>query len=282
MALFMRWFGEKDDELGCTLNGSFITSCTGQRGENATPFLHKAKGARLLWLSEVPQHDDLPMTVLKPFAEQQGASMSSRALHRAPENWRPMALAVLTSNFPAKLSERQQDDEGAERRLVPYFCKHKFVARPTLLTHRQADPLVNQRIAAGAFNAQLTAFFVALEPTLGDAVCPKNEVEPEPRQRPGAAAGSLRGRPEAPDRGLARRAHAAGHQRRGRLAGRGHQEAALGGPRHLRAGPGAAAHGHRHPRERHHEREQVPVPEARRGLAEAQVALGDPRRRTDL
>ena len=180
MALFMRWFGEKDDELGCTLNGSFITSCTGQRGENATPFLHKAKGARLLWLSEVPQHDDLPMTVLKPFAEQQGATMSSRALHRAPESWRPMALAVLTSNFPMKLSDKQQDDEGAERRLVPYFCKHKFVARPELLTHRQADPLVHARIAAGDFNAQLTAFFVALEPTLGDAVCPKNEIEPEP------------------------------------------------------------------------------------------------------
>jgi hypothetical protein len=180
MALFMRWFGEKEDELGCTLNGSFITSCTGQRGENATPFLHKAKGTRLLWLSEVPQHDDLPMTVLKPFAEQQGATMSSRALHRAPESWRPMALAVLTSNFPMKLSERQQDDDGAERRLVPYFCKHKFVARPELITHRQADPMVHARIAAGEFNAQLTALFVALEPTLGDTVCPKNEIEPEP------------------------------------------------------------------------------------------------------
>ena len=61
LLLFLTFFGETPDNLGCVLNGDFIVDASGgfANKEAASPFLAATQGKRFIWPSEVPQHKNL-------------------------------------------------------------------------------------------------------------------------------------------------------------------------------------------------------------------------------
>ena len=79
-------------QYSAMLPGTYLTAMG--RREQASPFLSRLEGKRLVWASEVPPHDNLNVDFIKPFCEQTGAPICSRALHRSPKDFRPSALLV--------------------------------------------------------------------------------------------------------------------------------------------------------------------------------------------
>jgi len=179
LSLLMRFFGKVlERNYGATLPGSFVTSGRKADRESATPFLASCEACRLYWLSETPEHDDFSVDLMKPLTEQQGGAMPARGLHRAPKPFRPMGLAVVTSNFPLKI--KNVDDDGSERRINVWDTKYKFVEHPTQLTHKRADPKLKDLIDAGEFNIELSFFARYLYITLSDDICRRSEIVPKP------------------------------------------------------------------------------------------------------
>ena len=137
VSLLFNFFGGDEGGYAVLLPGTFVAkSSAGGSREGPAPFLASLFGCRLYWISEVPEHEDFNMALMKPLCEQQGAPMTARALYRAPVACRPSGLAICTSNFPMKL--KSIDDDGAPRRTLHMDTRFKFVYKPSELTHRKA------------------------------------------------------------------------------------------------------------------------------------------------
>ena len=151
-----------------------------QRGrpEQASPFLSRLEGKRLVWASEVPPHDDLNVDFIKPFCEQAGAPICSRALHRSPKDFRPSALLVCTSNSPPVVKDKS--DDGFTRRARVWQTRGKFVKQPKELTDHKADDSLKPKITAGHFNKFLLYLVENLVDALDSAYNTGTQLLPRP------------------------------------------------------------------------------------------------------
>ena len=116
MLLFLMFFGEGPDNLGCVLNGSFIVDAHGGQvnKEAASPFLAATQGKRFIWVSEVPQHKNLQIDLSKQHCEQHGAPMACRKLYKGLVSFRPIGMIAATSNYAVSVTNK--DDDGFHRR----------------------------------------------------------------------------------------------------------------------------------------------------------------------
>ena len=121
MLLFLMFFGEGPDNLGCVLNGSFIVDAHGGQvnKEAASPFLAATQGKRFIWVSEVPQHKNLQIDLIKQYCEQHGAPMTCRKLYTGPVVSRPIGMIAAASNYAVPITNK--DDDGFHRRQATDF-----------------------------------------------------------------------------------------------------------------------------------------------------------------
>ena len=166
LLLFLTFFGEAPDNLGCVLNGDFIVDASGgfANKEAASPFLAATQGKRFIWPSEVPQHKNLQVGVIKQYCEQYGAPMTCRKLYKGPVSFRPIGLIVASSNYAPIIANK--DDDGFHRRARIWQTTQTFRAHPTKLTEHKADDTLKGRILQGVFNPQLVWL---LRGAVGDA-----------------------------------------------------------------------------------------------------------------
>ena len=134
MLLFLTFFGEAPDNLGCVLNGSFLVDAHGGQvnKEAASPFLAATQGKRFIWVSEVPQHKNLQIDLIKQYCEQHGAPMTCRKLFKGPVTFRPIGMIAATSNYAVSVTNK--DDDGFNRRARIWQTTQTFRARPQKLT----------------------------------------------------------------------------------------------------------------------------------------------------
>ena len=180
MLIILAFFGATPDSYGCVLNGSFLVDASAGRvsKEAASPFLANTAGKRFVWASEVPQHQNLQVDLIKQFCEQAGAPIRPRKLFKAPMSFRPIGVICATSNFPPQVTHK--DDTGYVRRARIWQTTQTFSAKPKKLTEIQADPNIKQRIVKGEFNPQMLWLLRGLVPTLSAVVNPATELEPRP------------------------------------------------------------------------------------------------------
>jgi hypothetical protein len=179
MLMFLQFFGEQDENLGCNLNGTFLVETRGASNkEGASPFLAKTQGKRFVWASEVPEHNNLQIDLIKQFCEQNGAPMTCRKLFQAPTTFRPIGMLVATSNYTVNITNK--DDDGFHRRARIWQTTQTFRAKPTKETEHQADDTLKERILKGEFNAQLVWLLRGLWASLEHTINPGTMVAPIP------------------------------------------------------------------------------------------------------
>jgi hypothetical protein len=180
LLLFLTFFGECPDNLGCVLNGDFIVDASGGFGnkESASPFLAATQGKRFIWPSEVPQHKNLQVGVIKQYCEQHGAPMTCRKLYKGPVSFRPIGIIVASSNFAPIVANK--DDDGFHRRSRIWQTTQTFRAKPQKLTEHKADDTLKGRILKGEFNSQLVWLLRGLWETLEPDVNPGTMLLPIP------------------------------------------------------------------------------------------------------
>jgi hypothetical protein len=176
LLIFLSFFGSGRNNYGYVLSGSFLTQHSKGK-EGASPFLAESQGKRFVWCSEVPEHTDLDLGLLKAFCEQ-STPITARRLYRAPTLFEPMGWLVASSNYPPVV--RQREDDGFIRRNRVLTTKKKFSAKPADLRTAQADPKLKPRIKAGEFNGQLLYLAKMLLPTIDTEVCGGTNIEPIP------------------------------------------------------------------------------------------------------
>ena len=149
MLLFLTFFGEAPDNLGCVLNGSFIVDAHGGQvnKEAASPFLAATQGKRFIWVSEVPQHKNLQIDLIKQYCEQHGAPMTCRKLYKGPVTFRSIGMIAATSNYAVSVTNK--DDDGFHRRARIWQTTQTFRAKPRKLTEHRADDTLKARILGG-------------------------------------------------------------------------------------------------------------------------------------
>ncbi len=179
MLVVLSFFGAKPQNYGCVLNGNFLVDSKGSSKEGASPFLASTVGKRFVWASEVPQHSNLQVDIIKQFCEQSGAPITARKLYKAPVSFRPVGVICATSNFPPQVTHK--DDSGYTRRARIWQTTQTFSTKPTKMTEIKADPLIKQRIAQGEFNAELLWLVKGLARTLSPEANPTTELEPRPQ-----------------------------------------------------------------------------------------------------
>jgi len=179
MLLVLSFFGAGEHNYGCVLNGSFLVDGKGTSKEGPSPFLANTAGKRFVWASEVPQHKNLQVDMIKQFCEQSGAPITARKLYKAPMSFRPVGVICATSNFPPQVTHK--DDTGYIRRARIWQTCQTFAVNPSKLTEVRADPSIKQRIASGEFNAQLLWIEKGLARTLTTDINPATELEPRPQ-----------------------------------------------------------------------------------------------------
>ena len=178
MLIILAFFGAKEENYGCVLNGSFLVESGKSSKESASPFAASTIGKRFVWASEVPKHENLQVEFIKQFAEQSGAPMTARKLYKAPMSFRPIGVICATSNFPPQVAHK--DDTGYIRRARVWQTSQTFCAQPTLLTQVRADPAIKECISQGGFNSQMLWIIRGLAQTLAPSVNPATELEPRP------------------------------------------------------------------------------------------------------
>ena len=180
LLLFLQFFGEKPDNLGCVLNGDFIVDASGgfSSKEAASPFLAATQGLRFIWTSEVPQHKNLQINLIKAYCEQCGAPLTCRKLYKNPFSFRPTGIIVATSNYAPIIANK--DDDGFHRRCRIWQTTQTFRAKPQKLTEHKADDTLKGRILSGEFNSQLVFLLRGLWETLETDVNPGTMLLPMP------------------------------------------------------------------------------------------------------
>ena len=180
MLLFLTFFGEAPDNLGCVQNGSFLVDAHGGHvnKEAASPFLAATQGKRFIWVSEVPQHKNLQIDLIKQYCEQHGAPMTCRKLYKGPVSFRPIGMIAATSNHAVWVMNK--DDDGFHRRARIWQTTQTFRAKPEKLTEHKADDTLKARILDGEFNSQLVWLLRGLWETLEPAVNPGTTLLPIP------------------------------------------------------------------------------------------------------
>ncbi|CAK0859598.1 unnamed protein product [Prorocentrum cordatum] len=180
MLLFLMFFGEGPDNLGCVLNGSFIVDAHGGQvnKEAASPFLAATQGKRFIWVSEVPQHKNLQIDLIKQYCEQHGAPMTCRKLYKGPATFRPIGMLAATSNHAVSITNK--DDDGFHRRARIWQTTQTFRPKPKKLTEHKADDTFKARILKREFNSQLVWLLRGLWDTLGCDVNPGTTLLPIP------------------------------------------------------------------------------------------------------
>ena len=178
MLLLLSFFGSGSFNYGCMLNGSFIVDGKAGGKEAASPFLAATAGKRFIWASEVPQHQNLQVELIKQYCEQSGALITARKLYKAPVSFRPIGVICATGNFPPCVTHK--DDTGYIRRARVWQTSQTFSVKPKTLTEVLADPTVKQKIMKGTFNSQLLCLVLGLAPTLSPELNPETELEPRP------------------------------------------------------------------------------------------------------
>ena len=174
------FFGEGPDNLRCVLNGSFIVDAHGGQvnKEAASPFLAATQGKRFIWVSEVPQHKNLQIDLIKQYCEQHGAPMTCRKLYKGPVSFRPIGMIAATSNYAVSVTNK--DDDGFHRRTRIWQTTQTFRAKPQKLTEHKADDTLKARILKGEFNAQLVWLLRGLWASLESDVNPGTTLLPIP------------------------------------------------------------------------------------------------------
>jgi len=176
LLLFLTFFGSGANNYGYLLPGGFLANRHTLPGkESASPFLAEAQGKRFVWCSEVPQHNDLDMGLLKAYCEQT-TPVAARRLYRAPTIFEPMGWLVASSNFPPRSRE---DDDGFARRNRVLVTKKVFSTTAADENDRP-DPTLKGKIRDGAFNGQLLWLAKKLLPTLDKSICKGTNIEPVP------------------------------------------------------------------------------------------------------
>ena len=180
MLLFLTFFGEGPDNLGCVLNGGFIVDAHGGQvnKEAASPFLAATQGKRFIWVSEVPQHKNLQIDLIKQYCEQHGAPMTCRKLYKGPVTFRPIGMIAATSNYAVSVTNK--DDDGFHRRARIWQTTQTFRAKPQKLTEHKADDTLKARILKGEFNAQLLWLLRGLWASLDSDINPGTTLLPIP------------------------------------------------------------------------------------------------------
>ena len=180
MLLFLTFFGEAPDNLGCVLNGSFLVDAHGGQvnKEAASPFLAATQGKRFIWVSEVPQHKNLQIDLIKQYCEQHGAPMTCRKLFKGPVTFRPIGMIAATSNYAVSVTNK--DDDGFHRRARIWQTTQTFRAKPQKLTEHKADDTLKARILKGEFNSQLVWLLRGLWASLESDVNPGTTLLPIP------------------------------------------------------------------------------------------------------
>ena len=179
MLLLLHFFGEHQDNYGCMLNGDFLVDNGGKSSkEGPSPFLAGTQGKRFVWVSEVPQHKNLQVNLIKQYCEMNGAPITARKLYKAPVTFRPTGVICATSNFAPNVSVK--DDSGFTRRARIWATTRTFAAKPTKVTEVQADPVIKQRIQSGHYNPQLLWLVKGMVATLTPDVNPSTTLEPCP------------------------------------------------------------------------------------------------------
>ena len=146
MLLILTFFGAAEENYGCVLNGKFLVDGPGSSKEGASPFLASTVGKRFVWVSEVPQHSNLQVDMIKQFCEQSGAPLAARKLYKAPISFRPIGVICATSNFPPQVKDK--DDSGYVRRARIWQTTQTFATKPKLITEVRADPAIKQNPVA--------------------------------------------------------------------------------------------------------------------------------------
>jgi len=180
LMMFMAFFGEEPYNYAVVLNGGYVVDAKGSNvsKETATPFLAATQGKRMLWFSEVPEHKNLMVDLLKQYCEQNGARISARKLWKGPISFRPMGTIMLSSNYPPAVVNK--DDDGFTRRSRVWQTTRTFATHPTTLTQHKADDTLKARILAGEFNSQLLWLVCGLVPSLSVEANPGTTIEPRP------------------------------------------------------------------------------------------------------
>ncbi len=82
MLLLLSFFGSKENNYGCALNGSFLVeSPAGSSKEGSSPVPASTIGKRTAWASEVRQHKNLQVDMIQQFCEQACAPITARKLY---------------------------------------------------------------------------------------------------------------------------------------------------------------------------------------------------------
>ena len=160
-------------------SGDFLVD-TGAKSckESASPFLAGTQGKRFTWVSEVPQHKNLQVNLIKQYCEMSGAPITARKLFKGPITFRPTGVICATSNFPPSVSVK--DDSGFTRRARIWATSQTFAVKPTKITEVKADPTIKERIQAGFYNSQLLWLVKGLVATLTSEINPATTLEPRP------------------------------------------------------------------------------------------------------
>ena len=85
-------------------SGSYVLPAAKRDKESCDPKLMAMKDKRVVFFSEVPEHEDLDQSFLNPFSEQSGLKMGGRDIWGRPTPLRPRALAIMTSNYKPTVS----------------------------------------------------------------------------------------------------------------------------------------------------------------------------------
>jgi len=180
MLLFLTFFGEAPDNLGCVLNGSWLVDAHGGQvnKEAPSPFLAQTQGKRFIWASEVPEHRNLQIDLIKQYCEQHGAPMTCRKLYKGPVSFRPIGMISATSNYAVSVVNK--DDDGFHRRARIWQTTQTFRAKPRKLTEHKADDTLKARILKGDFNPQLVWLLRGLWASLESDVNPGTTLLPIP------------------------------------------------------------------------------------------------------
>ena len=156
VAIIQVFGGCGNDGVVTELKWKYVTSKDGGGTESCAPFLRACTAARFIIVSEVP-NKPISMSLLKPLCEQRGARIAARTLYEGNHGFRPMALALLTSNFTPKLNDDEADDSGAQTRIRVYSTTAIYTLKQTLPTHKKADVTLADKANAGTFNVSLFA-----------------------------------------------------------------------------------------------------------------------------
>ena len=164
-------FADGPSGLLANLPYGYLTNVAGSRKEGPSAFLSGCEAAGFIVVSEVP-NDVITLSTLKPLCEQRGAKVAVRDGYQfglskgGSGGFRPMGLAIITSNFPPQVQEKEAADGGGQTRVNHVTSKFVWSLHPKGVNQRKADPTVNQDALAGNFASSFFWFTTVMQPLL--------------------------------------------------------------------------------------------------------------------